>query len=327
MPPAVPNSARQLARASATRSPASLRKEALLARRRLAASLHLEGQKSAELGGLQRAHACFAASDALQPSLAARLSAANMSLRLGKPREAIAVYEAILEPGVNRSEAEEAMATRKLQEAREKAVWPEAEAAAAEAAPATRRRARPSGAPSLPHARLACDAMDAGLRANAESRPELARALFTASFELGGQMEAKISAVNMALKMGQVEHAIEEYDALLGGPLSGEQGYFDEQHEALVRRKLAAAIELRAAQQVSARACASNLHLHRAYLLLACARVAALPDPCCLHSVGRHFPNRRRRGKRRGTSKRPRRASRRQGRRGSARARRRCRGG
>ena len=190
--------------------------------------------ESNDEGRYHRAFVLFAASQVLVPAHKTRASAANMLLKLGKTAEAAAEYEGLLVAlDAEKSTRLEEIVRRKLAEA---------------ISGGTTTVARPSTRlPSLPSPAMSAAAVqliNAGQVANAEERFKEARTLFIAAFELGGTMQARISACNMTLKLGgaAVVEAVAEYEAIL--QLAEYEAILTSMAEALVRRKLREAREL-----------------------------------------------------------------------------------
>ena len=74
--------------------------------------------------------------------------------------------------------------------------------------------------------------MEAGHRANSRDDYVEARRNFRAAFELEGKAVAQISAANMALKLGNVEEAMQEYTVVL------QRTDLADNHRTLVENKL-----------------------------------------------------------------------------------------
>ena len=81
------------------------------------------------------------------------------------------------------------------------------------------------------HGQAAALLMREALGANEAREPGLARELFDACYVLSGRIEARISAANMALKLGEADEALAEYKRLL------ETGTLSAKAQAVVERK------------------------------------------------------------------------------------------
>ena len=187
-----------------------------------------EGQSQNAATDFASALVLFRACHRLSSKVEARISAANMLLKLGRVGEALAEYDAMLEGPQPLSAKADEIVRRKREEAR----------VATEGA--TDRY------PSIKYP-LSAELKEALMRgaqaANASADFERARALFTLSAACFGRVEASISAANMSLKLGERARAASEYELILaiGGLPPTEGGYpegLGEENRAVVARKL-----------------------------------------------------------------------------------------
>ena len=208
----------------------------------LAELLAVEARASNEKGTVGRARILFAASNALRPSLTTAVSSANMAFKLGRAAEAAKEFEAILKENFGEatmSAALEASVRKKLAEAQGLAARDKALSfvgirrnsstisVIAMAAEVGKENGKDGGkenvigegksAASPPEGiqdtkRVVKQLMEAGHAANADGQTSEAQALFHAAFELGGSLQSRVSAANMALKLGRHEEAKGEYE-------------------------------------------------------------------------------------------------------------------
>ena len=209
----------------------------------LAELLAVEARASNEKGSIGRARILFAASNALRPSLATAVSSANMAFKLGRSAEAAKEFEAILKENFGEatmSAALEASVRKKLGEAQGLAARDKAlsfvgirrnssniSVIAMAAAENGKENGKDGGNENVDGVgmgaaspsediqdfkRVVKQLMEAGHAANADGQTSEAQSLFHAAFELGGSLQSRISAANMALKLGRLEEAKGEYE-------------------------------------------------------------------------------------------------------------------
>ncbi|KOO21113.1 hypothetical protein Ctob_001966 [Chrysochromulina tobinii] len=197
----------------------------------LAAMVDKLAAKANEKGNAKQAKVLYAASLTLEPTLARRVSMANMMLKSGEADQAQHEYNEILSSGEPLSEKIKTMVERKLGECiyqdmsaapglslAEKLKVASKMRASSPARPAVIVAAPPSNFGAAAEITLAAKQLfDAGQVSNGEGKASEARVLFVASHTLSGAMSARISAANMALKLGgpAALEAASEYEGIL----------------------------------------------------------------------------------------------------------------
>ena len=220
----------------------------------LAAMVDKLAAKANEKGNARQAKVLYAASHTLEPTLARRVSMANMMLKSGEADQAQHEYNEILTSGEPLSEKIKTMVERKLGECiyldmsaapglslAEKLKAASKMRASSPGRPAVIAAAPPSNFGAAAEIALAAKQLyDAGQVSNGEGKAREARVLFVASHTLSGAMPARISAANMALKLGgpAALEAASEYEGILSHA-GTEQ--LSSTAEEMVRRKLAEA--------------------------------------------------------------------------------------
>ena len=165
-------------------------------------------EEGASMNTMEVARALYAACHVLSGRPEAQLLAANVQLRQGEADAALSEYEAALAAGSLTPRAA-AVAERKRDEAAEIV---SKGATTLFGTPRKRSESRSAPPDQGPVNSLL---LREALAANQAEECMLARELFNALYVLSGKTEARLSAANMTLKLGDYDEALAEYDKLL----------------------------------------------------------------------------------------------------------------